>query len=374
MTTVEELGCGNLDYNQIVFPNLGIDVTINPTAFTVFGVEIQWYGIIITIGLLLAMLFGFRNMRSLGIDSDRAIDAVIGGIIGGLIGARAYYVIFNWDEFSGDLISIFNTRSGGLAIYGGIIGALLIGGIVAKIRKVRLFPMLDIVGVCFLIGQGVGRWGNFINQEAFGANTDNPFCMTGGRIQYWIEQNYTALGDNSLSAAYPVHPCFLYESVWCLLGFVLLAIALKKWRKFDGQIFLMYIGWYGLGRFFIEGLRTDSLMIGTLRVSQALAALCVVASIVLLIVFGSKVKRMGRDYVLYCDSKESKELLAEADARAEEAYRKKAERKAKKEGSQPEAQIIPEDDDENTAAETEESAEETTAETAEDKQEDENNG
>ncbi|MBE6850626.1 MAG: prolipoprotein diacylglyceryl transferase [Ruminococcus sp.] len=374
MTTVEELGCGNLDYNQIVFPNLGIDVTINPTAFTVFGVEIQWYGIIITIGLLLAMLFGFRNMRSLGIDSDRAIDAVIGGIIGGLIGARAYYVIFNWDEFSGDLISIFNTRSGGLAIYGGIIGALLIGGIVAKIRKVRLFPMLDIVGVCFLIGQGVGRWGNFINQEAFGANTDNPFCMTGGRIQYWIEQNYTALGDNSLSAAYPVHPCFLYESVWCLLGFVLLAIALKKWRKFDGQIFLMYIGWYGLGRFFIEGLRTDSLMIGTLRVSQALAALCVVASIVLLIVFGSKVKRMGRDYVLYCDSKESKELLAEADARAEEAYRKKAERKAKKEGSQPEAQIIPEDDNENTAAETEESAEETTAETAEDKQEDENNG
>ncbi len=372
MTTVEELGLGNLDYNQIVFPNLGIDVTINPTAFTIFGMEIQWYGIIITIGLLLAMMFGFRQMRSIGIDPDRAIDAVIGGIIGGLVGARAYYVIFNWDEFSGDLVSIFNTRSGGLAIYGGIIGALLVGGVVAKLRKVRIFPLLDIVGTCFLIGQGVGRWGNFINQEAFGTNTDSLFCMTGGRIQYWINQNYTAIGDDSLSAMYPVHPCFLYESVWCLLGFVLLAITLKKWRKFDGQIFLMYIGWYGLGRFFIEGLRTDSLMIGTLRVSQVLAAICVVAAVVMLVVFGSKVKRMGSDYVLYCNTKESKELLAQADAKADEYDRKKQARKAKKDEVQPESTIIPEEETET--AETEETAEEIAAETAEDKQEDENNG
>lgn len=359
MSTVEELGYSNLDFNQIVFPKLGIDVTINPTAFTVFGVEIQWYGILITVGLLLAMLFGFRQMRSLGIDPDRAIDAVIGGIIGGLVGARLYYVAFNWDEFSGDLLLILNTRSGGLAIYGGIIGALLVGGIVAKLRKVKLLPLLDIVGICFLIGQGVGRWGNFINQEAFGSNTDSLLCMSGGRIQEWIASNYNAMGDYSIDANIAVHPCFLYESVWCLLGFALLAVALKKWRKFDGQIFLMYIGWYGFGRFFIEGLRTDSLMIGTLRVSQVLAAICVVASVVMLIVFGFKVKRMGSDYVLYCNSKESKELLAEADARLEAEYQKKLARKAKKEAKATEA------------AESEETAAENNTEA---KQEDENNG
>ncbi len=359
MSTVAELGYSNLDYYDIVFPHLGIEVNIDPTAFTLFGVDIQWYGLLITIGLMLAMLFGFRNMRSLGIDPDRAIDVVIGGIIGGLIGARAYYVLFNWEEFAGDWKSILNTRTGGLAIYGGIIGAILVGMVIAKIRKVRILPMLDIVGACFLIGQGIGRWGNFINQEAFGANTDSLFCMTGGRIQAWITDNYTAVGDSSLNPAYPVHPCFLYESVWCLLGFVLLALTLKKWRKFDGQIFLMYIGWYGLGRFFIEGLRTDSLMIGTLRVSQVLAALCVIASVVLLLIISAKVKRMGRDYVLYCNTKESRALLAEADARAEEERAKKLARKAKKQGTQPDEKIIPDEDSE-------------TAET--NKQEDEHNG
>ncbi len=359
MTTVAELGYENLDYNQIVFPKLGIDVTINPTAFTVFGMEIQWYGILITIGLLLAMMFGFRNMRSLGIDPDRAIDAVIGGIIGGLVGARLYYVAFNWDEFSGDLLLILNTRSGGLAIYGGIIGALLVGGIVAKLRKVRLLPLLDIVGTCFLIGQGIGRWGNFINQEAFGCNTDSIFCMSGGRIQEWIGQTYNAMGDYSIDASIGVHPCFLYESVWCLTGFALLAVALKKWRKFDGQIFLMYIGWYGFGRFFIEGLRTDSLMIGTLRVSQVLAAICVIVSVILLIVITFRVKRMGSDYVLYCNSRESKELLAEADAKLEAEYQKKLARKAKKA------------ENETQTAETQEAAAE---DNTEEKQEDENNG
>ncbi len=227
----------------------------------------------------------------------------------------------------------------------------------AKLRRVRLFPLLDIVGVGFLIGQGIGRWGNFVNQEAFGSNTDSLFCMTGGRIQSWIESNYTAVGDTSLNPNYAVHPCFLYESVWCLLGFVLLALVMKKWRKFDGQVFLMYIGWYGLGRFFIEGLRTDSLMIGTLRVSQVLAALCVVFSVVMLLVCGSKVKRMGRDYVLYCNSKESKALFAEAEERAEAFYQKEMARKARKNRTQPEEKILPDEDNETT-----------------DKQEDENNG
>lgn len=310
MTTVTEMGYDNLDYNEIVFPRLGFDFHIDSTAFTVFGLDIQWYGLIITIGLVLALIFGLRNMRRVGLDPDRAIDAIIAGIVGGIIGARTYYVVFNWSEYAGDWKAILNTREGGLAIYGGVIGAFLVGGIACKIRKVKLLPMLDICGTGFLLGQGIGRWGNFTNQEAFGANTDNIFCMSGGRIQKWISLNYT---QDVLNPAYPVHPCFLYESVWCLTGFVILVIILKKFRKFDGQNFLLYLIWYGLGRFFIEGLRTDSLMIGTLRVSQALAAVCVVVCTILLIIFLSKVKRMGRDYKLYCNTEESKMLLAQAD-------------------------------------------------------------
>lgn len=214
---------------------------------------------------------------------------------------------------------MFNTRNGGLAIYGGIIGAVLVGGLVAKLRKVKLLPLLDIAGVGFLIGQGVGRWGNFTNQEAFGCNTDSIFGMNGGTIQRFIINNYDDLTTGSgvvMDPSKPVHPCFLYESVWCILGFILLAIFAAKFRKYDGQIFLMYIGWYGLGRFFIEGLRTDSLMLGNIRVSQILAAVCVVASVILLFIFGSKVRRMGDDYQLYCNTEESKNLLREAAARS----------------------------------------------------------
>ena len=322
MTTVSELGYDNLDYNEIVFPKLGFDFHIDSTAFTVFGLDIQWYGIIITTGLILALLFGLKNMRSVGLDPDRAIDAIIGGIIGGIIGARTYYVAFNWSEYAGDWKSILNTREGGLAIYGGVIGAFLVGGIVCKFRKVKLFPMLDICGTGFLLGQAIGRWGNFTNQEAFGKNTDNIFGMSGGRIQQWISRTYT---PDVLNPDYPVHPCFLYESVWCLTGFIILAIMLRKYRKFDGQNFLCYLIWYGAGRFFIEGLRTDSLMIGTLRVSQVLAAVCVVVSTTLLIIFLSKVKRMGRDYKLYCNTEESKLLLAQAEQKNNKSSKNESE-------------------------------------------------
>ena len=357
MQTVAELGYSELDYNEIVFPFLGIDVNVNPTAFTVFGVDVQWYGILIVCGMLLAMLFAFRNMRRVGIDSDRAIDAVIGGLIAALIGARAYYVILNWDEYKDDLASVFNTREGGLAVLGGLIGAILVGGIICKIRKVKLLPMLDLCGVGFLIGQGIGRWGNFTNQEAFGKNTNCLFAMSGGRVQSWIAYNYNAVTqydkDITVDALYPVHPCFLYESAWCLLGALLLAITLKKWRKFDGQIILMYMVWYGLGRFFIEGLRTDSLMIGSLRVSQGVAALMFVAGVILLIIGFARVKRLGSDYKLYVDTAESKALLAEADKRiAEEAAKKAAKKNAKetiREIEKEAEKIVPDEEDDAPA-------------------------
>ena len=313
MTEVQTIS----DPNVISFPKLGWEFRIDPTAFTIFGLDIQWYGVIIVTGLLLAILYCFPRMKRFGIDSDRATDAVIAGVIGGIIGARLYYVAFRWDEYKGDIKAILNTRNGGLAIYGGIIGAVLIGLIFCKIRKVKMLPMLDIVVIGFLIGQGVGRWGNFVNQEAFGTNTDSLFGMTGGRIQNTIMSSSAFLDGEmyqkglEMSEKYAVHPCFLYESAWCLLGFLIFAFFSKK-RKYDGQILLMYMAWYGAERFVVEGLRTDSLMIGNIRISQALSLVICIVSIILQIILHFRVKRDPEKYVLYVDTEESKLLLAES--------------------------------------------------------------
>lgn len=310
---------GSLAQNEVVFPKLGIDLIVNDTAFKIFGIEIKWYGILITAGMLLAMIYGFSQMKKYGIDPDRAIDAVVAGIIGAIIGARVYYVIMDWDSYAGNWKEILNIRNGGLAVYGGIIGAILFGGIAAKIRKLKLLPMLDITGIGLLLGQGIGRWGNFTNQEAFGYNTNSILGMTSQNIQSWIisEQNDLNPSESvlAMNPEIPVHPCFLYESIWCLLGFLLFAIFAKKIKRFDGQIFLMYLVWYGAERFFVEGLRTDSLMIGSIRVSQALSAILVIVSTVLLVAVGGKVKRMGGEYSLYVDTEESKEMIRKYEER-----------------------------------------------------------
>lgn len=313
MTAVEKIE----DLNKISFPKLGWSFNIDPTAFKIGSLEIQWYGILITLGLVLAVLYCFPRMKRFGIDSDRAVDAVIGGVIGGIVGARAYYVIFNWSEYKGDIKEIFNTRGGGLAIYGGIIGAMLVGLLICKIRRVKMLPMLDITVLGFLIGQGVGRWGNFVNQEAFGSNTDSLFGMTGGRIQASLNWETTYMSGEmyqngkEVFADYAVHPCFLYESLWCILGFVLLALWSKR-RKYDGQIFLMYLGWYGAERFFVEGLRTDSLMLGNIRVSQMLSAVLFVVSVTLQIVFFFRRRRDPETFVLYANTEESRQLIEES--------------------------------------------------------------
>ena len=266
--------------------------------------KIYWYGFLITIGILLAMIYGFRRMKTVGIDPDRATDSVIGGLIGAIFGARFYYIIFNTEgmKFS----EFFDIRDGGLAIYGGLIGAIIVGGIIAKVRKLKLTALLDVVAPCFLIGQCIGRWGNFFNQEAFGANTKLPWGMISNTTMEYISNHYDELGGK-VSALDPIHPCFLYESIWCLIGFIILHFYLKH-RKFDGEVFLMYIGWYGLGRFFIEGLRTDSLYLGNIRVSQLVAGTCVLASLVLIIVFRGITKR-NSDYKLFVDTELSKAQL-----------------------------------------------------------------
>ena len=300
--------------DKVFFPNFGNTdnilregIAIDRAAIKIPGLDftIYWYGLLIGIGILLAMIYGFKKMRSVGIDPDRATDAIIGGIIGALIGLRLYYVVFNTEGVT--FKDFFNIRDGGLGIYGGLIGAIAVGGTVVKLKKFRLSAMLDVTAPGFLIGQCIGRWGNFFNQECFGVNTDKPWGMISYSTANFVVSHADKLGD--MDPYKPVHPCFLYESIWCLIGFLIIHLYFKH-RKFDGEIFLIYTFWYGLGRFFIEGLRTDSLYIGQIRVSQLVAAVCVGISLILIIVFRGMVKRSG-NYKFFCETEVSKAQLAE---------------------------------------------------------------
>ena len=260
--------------NIVEFPGLGIELTVSSVAFHILGVPIYWYGVLIGLGMMLAVAFALSQAKSFGIDPNRMIDVIIIGVVCGVLGARIYYIIFS-DGVYNTLYSFFNLRGGGLAIYGGVIGGA-IGCIVGcKWRKVPLLPMMDLTAMGFLIGQSIGRWGNFTNQEAFGSNTDLPWGMISPATTAFLKARAAALSAEGVNVLpdMPVHPTFLYESLWCALGFLLLFLY-RKHRKFNGEIALLYVVWYGLGRFFIEGLRTDSLMIAPLgvRVSQLLAA------------------------------------------------------------------------------------------------------
>lgn len=326
----------NAEWNTVSFPSLNIEFPVYNTAFTIFGYEIKWYGIIITIGLFLAVIYCFKRMKKFGIDDDRAIDVVMVGFVGAIVCARLYYVFLEWDSYKNDLSKIFSVHSGGLAIYGGLIGAVLFGAVMAKIRKVRLMPLLDLAGMGFLIGQGVGRWGNFFNHECFGSNTSMPWGMTSPKIQAQIKATADEIFASTgvaVDPSLPVHPCFLYESLWCLLGFLILHLY-SKHRKFDGEIFFMYIGWYGLGRVFIEGLRTDSLMVGHIRISQLVAGVCVVISIAAIAFMRHKIKMDG-EYVFYKDTEESAKLIAET----EEKYKADEEKRTAKKNAKTSAKL-----------------------------------
>ncbi|MCL2014047.1 MAG: prolipoprotein diacylglyceryl transferase [Oscillospiraceae bacterium] len=286
--------------NLIEFPGLGgLKFNISETIFTIGGFSLRWYAVLILLGILLAGVYAFKNSRRFGLDFDRVLDVVLGGIIGAIIGARLYYVVFSPGEFLKNPMSIFYLWNGGLAIYGGIIGAFLAGFFVCKWRKVPVLPMFDLAGIGFLIGQAIGRWGNFFNVEAFGSNTSLPWGMISDKTSSHLLANFEKLRDLGMDI-YPyeaVHPTFLYESLWCALGFLLLHF-LSKRRRYDGQIFLMYIGFYGLGRLFIEGLRTDSLLIGFLRISQVVAGLLLITSIVIMLLIKSRIAQERNDEYL----------------------------------------------------------------------------
>ncbi len=255
-------------YGEISFPSLGLSFNPDRVAFYIGQKGIYWYGIIIAVGFLLAVCYALRRADQFGLTQDNIIDMLICAVPLAVICARAYYCIFSWDLYKDDPIRVLYIWEGGIAIYGGIIGAALGLTIYTKVKKISTGALLDIGGLGLMIGQSIGRWGNFINREAHGGITDSFLRM--------------GLTDANGVVTY-YHPTFLYESLWNALGLLILHFVSKK-RKYDGQIFVMYIGWYGLGRLFIEGLRTDSLyFMGTnLRVSQLVAGCCVLFAVVFL--------------------------------------------------------------------------------------------
>ena len=287
------------NFSTITFPSLGLswdparNITIGP-------LTIQFYGLIIAVGLLLAVIYACKRSRQFGMTADDLTDGVLWIVPLAIVCARLYYCIFSWEDYASNPISILYIQQGGLAIYGGVIGAAIGIVIFALAKKIKIGAVLDITSLGFLIGQSIGRWGNFFNREAFGAVTDS-FLRMG------LTNKYTG-------AVTYYHPTFLYESLWNAFGFVLLHFLSKK-RKYDGQIALGYLAWYGLGRTFIEGLRMDSLYWGNFRVSQMLAAITCFIAVAILMLMAFKTHDPEK---LQVSLFEAKLAALEAAAEAEE--------------------------------------------------------
>lgn len=256
-----------LSYTLISFPGLGLELD-PPSTIQLGPLTIHFYGLIIAVGMLLAVLYASKRSKEFGLKEDDLIDGVLWVAPFAIICARLYYCIFEWDQYASNPISILYIWNGGLAIYGGVLGAVIGLSVFCKVRKIKATAMMDVVALGLLIGQLVGRWGNFMNREAFGAPTDSFLRM--------------GLYNTATGAVEYYHPTFLYESLWNFVGFLLLHFLSKK-RKYDGQVALGYVAWYGLGRAFIEGLRMDSLYWGPFRVSQVLAGVSCVAAVAVLL-------------------------------------------------------------------------------------------
>lgn len=291
--------------SPITFPNLGISVDPSPVALRVFGKDIYWYGIIIAVGFVLAVVYMMYRSKDFGVTSDDTLDLVLWTVPIGVICARLYYCIFYWELYADNPISMLYIWQGGLAIYGAVIGGAVTVVIVSKVKKIKTGVFLDLASMGVLIGQIFGRWGNFMNREAHGSVTDSFFKMglvdAAGQVTYY-------------------HPTFLYESVWNLVGFIGIHFLSKKKRKFDGEVFLLYIGWYGLGRAWIEGLRTDSLMLFStgIRVSQLVAIVSFVAAAAVLAYVLLKKKPNPDDLLVNVRAHEAAEA-ARAAVQAEES-------------------------------------------------------
>ena len=269
-----------MHYN-IDFPHLGIFLEHVGKNISVKGFDIAYYGITIAVAILFAILLVFVRAKHSGQDVNDYENLAILGIIFGIIGARIYYVIFSWSDYREDIKSVFNIRQGGLAIYGGIIAGFLTAYLYAKVKKLSFWQVADTVCIGFPAGQMIGRWGNFFNREAFGEYTDSLFAMRlpidavrAGDVTDRMREHITAVdGVRTIQ----VHPTFLYESAWCLVILIILLVMSYRGKNlFTGQVFLTYLGLYGLGRVLIEGLRTDQLKVGPVAVSQVLSGVLVI--------------------------------------------------------------------------------------------------
>lgn len=243
------------------FPGLGLEFNINPVAFSIFGKDIYWYGIIISFAFLLAVFLAQRDAPKFNMNKEDIIDLAVVAIPFGILGARIYYVIFSWKNYINNPWEIFAIWKGGLAIYGAVLASIVVAYIFAKRKRIEVFKLFDFCAPYLVLGQAIGRWGNFINQEAYGTETTLPW-----RMEITVPDTLTKIS---------VHPTFLYESLWDLGIFVFL-IWFRKRSKIPGEVFFLYMILYGIGRFWIEGLRVDSLMLGGFRVSQVLAGVFVV--------------------------------------------------------------------------------------------------
>lgn len=285
-----------MDTPEIWFPNLGIKIQhLSRVAITIFNIDIYWYAIIIVTGILCGLLLAQHEAKRTNQNPDIYWDFTIIAIFVSVICARLYYVIFSWDSYKNNLIKIFAIREGGLAIYGGIIGGAITAIIFCKLRNIKLGVLADVAAPSLLLGQIIGRWGNFVNREAFGGYTDSLFAL-----RYKLEQVSNvppSVFDKKIlynGVEYiQVQPTFLYESLWNLIIFILLMLY-KRNKKFDGEIFILYLLGYSLGRVWIEGLRTDQLMLGStsIAVSQLLSAILIVITIILLIYKRIKLKNL----------------------------------------------------------------------------------
>lgn len=270
-------------HTEISFPNLGIYLKNVGKSIDLFGIEIAYYGIIIGTAILLGFWIAAREAKRTGQNPENYLDMGIIGVIAGIVGARLYYVIFSWDMYKDNLLDIFNLREGGLAIYGGVIAAVISVLVLAKVKHLSAPQIFDTIAMALLNGQMLGRWGNFFNREAFGEYTDSLFAMRlpldAVRSSDVTEQMRRHIERIDGVSYIQVHPTFLYESLWCMVLLIIL-FAYRKHKKYEGELFLMYLFGYGLGRFWIEGLRTDQLLLPGvgIAVSQLLAGAIVVGT------------------------------------------------------------------------------------------------
>ncbi len=291
----------------VSFPGLGIgEFSFNKVAFTIpewvpllNGVQVRWYGIIMVTGIILAFLYAYYRSKQEGVSFDDLLDYAIFTVLSGIVGARLYYVITSGQKYTfGEIFAIWN---GGIAIYGAIIGGAASLLLVSLYKKIKWQKVFDMVCPGVMIGQIVGRWGNFFNGEAFGE------APAADSLLYFMRME---LRHSNWSNTYVCQPTFLYESLWNLVGFLIINALYKK-KKYDGQVFLMYITWYGFGRMLIEGLRTDSLMVGSFRISQVVAFLCFVTGTILLITLAIRAKKQSKMLVADGEVSAYGEMLAE---------------------------------------------------------------